>query len=152
MLRSKKQEYITKQPRKRRRQTPKKLTLTPEVQALYFQCLAGKLHQLSGDDQRLIIQVFNQQFPTLKREALRFRSQQSKTPSFLQTLVNWVLYMVLLIFGILIVLVALEYYAKAEPTSSDTRPPQQQMGKMIPQVQYKEIKDDILSGKNLSAQ
>ncbi len=113
MLRNNNRNHAIKQPKPRKRQTPKRLALTPEIQALYFQCLAGKLHQLSGDEQRIILQVFNQQFPTLRREALRVQSQKNQS-SFFQNFVNWILYMVLLIFGVLIVLVVLEYYARAD--------------------------------------
>ena len=94
------------------------MTLTPEIQALYFQCLAGKLHNLSQDDQRLIILVFNQQFPPLRREAKRFTTPRRS--SFLQTLMHWVLYFVLIVLGILIVLVALEHYAGANETQTMT--------------------------------
>ena len=33
-----------KKNKKQRASPPRKLSLTPEIQALYFQCLAGKLH------------------------------------------------------------------------------------------------------------
>lgn len=93
---------------KSRAKLPKKLTLTPEIQALYFQCLTGKLHNLTQDDQRLIIQVFNQQFPALKREAQRIAA--TRTHAFWQTLVNWLLYFVLIVLGILAVLTALTLF------------------------------------------
>lgn len=51
------------------RKTGRKLALTPEFQALYFQCLAGKSLHLSPADQALIVQVFNRQFPALPRAA-----------------------------------------------------------------------------------
>jgi hypothetical protein len=98
--------------RKTTARTGKALKLTPEIQALYFQCLAGKLRQLSTDEQRIIVNVFNRQFPSLKREADRLAL--SRKTSIWQTLFHWVLYALLIVLGILILLVALEFYASAE--------------------------------------
>lgn len=111
MISHKKSEQTTPKNKKTRKPS-KNLALTPDIQALYFQCLAGKLHQLTREDQRIIITVFNQQFPSLKREAQRFAVPQK--PPFLQRLVNWIFYGILVILGILLVLVVLEYRARAE--------------------------------------
>ena len=123
-MRLKESGQTTKKSRKQSAKTPRKLSLTPEIQALYFQCLAGKLHTLSHEDQRLIIQVFDRQFPALQREARRFA--EKRKASFLQSVVNFVLYVALLILTIAAVLLALEYYANAAVSSDVIKAAQEQ--------------------------
>ena len=110
--------------KKKKAKTVKKLSLTPEIQALYFQCLAGKLHSLSHEDQRLILQVFDRQFPALQREARRFT--EKRRASWLQSVVNFVLYVALVILTIAAVLLAFEYYANAEVSPDLIRAAQEQ--------------------------
>jgi hypothetical protein len=114
-MRLKESGQVTKKQRTQSAKSPRKLSLTPEIQALYFQCLAGKLHSLTHEDQRLIVQIFDRQFPALQREARRFA--EKRRASFLQRAVNAVLYVALVILTIAVVLLALEYAARAEVSS-----------------------------------
>ncbi|MCP4403362.1 MAG: hypothetical protein GY801_39400 [bacterium] len=114
-MRLKESGQAVKKSRKQNTKSPRKLSLTPEIQALYFQCLAGKLHTLNHEDQRLIIQVFDRQFPALQREARRFA--EKRQTSFLHRVVNAVLYVALVILTVAAVLLAWEYYANAEVSS-----------------------------------
>ncbi|MCP4405536.1 MAG: hypothetical protein GY801_50565 [bacterium] len=141
MISNKKPGQISEPARKRKRPKTEKLSLTPEIQALYFQCLAGKLHSLNHEDQRLIIQVFDRQFPVLQREARRF--SEKRQASFLQSVVNFVLYVALMILTIAVVMLAWEYYANAEVSSDLIRAAQEHAEDSMRQAWQEGSEEDV---------
>lgn len=107
-------EILRNQPKqgKQRKQSSQKLSLTPEIQALYFQCLAGRHQPLSTAEQQLVIQVFDRQFPALKRAA---KASAQKAP-LLYTIGKTIYWICILSIVGLMILVLLGLNASADDT------------------------------------
>lgn len=79
----------------------KRVKVTPELKALYYSLLTGKTNNITQDEQQLIVAVFDERFPLLKKESRKL-TKKKHWWSWSSTDVVWfVLFLTIIAIGLL---------------------------------------------------